>query len=95
MTTGTVAQSKYATPEQSHHSLLENFYQTWVTIEKNGCPPPVLRCFVASLRLAIGTLNAVEGELSVLLQLAEERLVQIENEDAAVAAFEHSIGRTK
>lgn len=91
----TVTQSKSVTPSEKHTTLLQGYYEAWVTIEKNDCPPPILRCFISSLRLAINTLDTVENELKVLLELALERLSQIEGEDAAVAVFDHSIGRTK
>lgn len=89
------AQKSETQSREHHKSLLGNFYQTWVSIEKNGSPPPVLRCFIASVRLALTTLHHVEDELQVLLTVAEERLAAIEREDDAVATFETTVGRTK
>jgi len=79
--------------EEHHQGLLKSYHMTWVTLERDGFPPTILRCYIASLKLAIQTLTTVEEELKVLLEMAYQKLREIETIDRAVEHFEQTIGR--
>lgn len=81
--------------EQEHHqALLHGYYQAWVSLERAAFPPPILRCYISSIRLALTTLHTIEADLKILLELAEDKLREIEQADAGLEHFtRHVRGR--
>lgn len=74
--------------EEHHRNLLESYHRAWIAIEHAQYPPMVIRCFISSIKLAILTLDTIEEELKVLLEMAQQKLREIEDADHAAEQFD-------
>lgn len=81
------------TKTEHHQNLLRSYHMTWVTLERDGFPPTILRCYISSIKLAIATLDTIEGELKVLLEMATSKLREIEDTDRATENFDRIFER--